>query len=270
MEFLEQEEMDRLESNPFSSYEHLPQVSVNVPKRYMPAPAAGGGSRDAIRELKRARGRVAPDLGMMDDAEYTSFIREGMDRLRRLAEQNERETRIREGERAAEAKLRREERERERREKRREARRQRARDNHKQKETRSTDPDSDTSVVELVRDSKTLARERYISIWQSLAGDAEAQQVNMRYTDIPWPVYSAAKLVPLEKAQIREFLFDLAKCSRQPEKKILRDAIRIFHPDRFFGRFLHRVRDSERERVKEGVEICSRVINDLAAENAAR
>lgn len=47
---------------------------------------------------------------------------------------------------------------------------------------------------------------------------------------------------------------------------MLREGIRQFHPDRFFGRILPRTREDERDKVREGVESCTRAINDLLAE----
>lgn len=283
MAYLEQEEMDRLESNPFASYS-LPDV--HVPKRFRPDPASASGpsssmgARDAIKEL-RASG-TAPALGTMNDDEYTTFIRQGMDRLRNLAEADQRDAREKEKQRRAEERLRREEADERRRQERRERRRAKANANARSSHHhRSNSPVfikrfDEEDVGEILRDSKSLERQRYINLWASLAG--EIQQVEMRYQDIPWPVYGGRSLL-LEKTDVRTFLFDLAgdkgttagaATAKEREKKVLRDAIRIFHPDRFFGRFLDRVRVSDRDKVKEGVEKCSRIINDLAAENAAR
>lgn len=323
MAFLEQEEMDRLESNPFASYS-FPDfpAHVHIPKRFRPTlsgpswpsgfgfgSGAGEGLRDAMRELRGAT--TAPALGNMDDDEYTTFIRQGMDRLRNLAEADERHTRERERQRRAEERLRREEASERRRQERRERRRERQGARARSTANANTNAgasasayardtpewmrpppgwgrqhvyghghgQADDDIVQILRDSKSLERERYINLWASLAG--EIQQVEMRYHDIPWPTYGG-KSLSLEKADVRSFLFDLAgdktkgsagqaaSTAKDREKKVLRDAIRIFHPDRFFGRFLDRVRESDRDRVREGVEKCSRIINDLAAENAAR
>lgn len=234
----------------------------------------------------------------MNDDEYTQFIRDGMERLRNITDQHHREEEKRQKEKAAEERLRREEADQRRREERRKRRKRNAtqtQDSQSQSQFQQprhyVDVDEDT-VVDLVRDSKALERARYINIWQSLAGvgvQGEVQQVEMRYKDIPWPIYGGKVL---EKQNIYNFLSDLASDTstssssniakssstntstsasvKDKEKKVLRDAIRIFHPDRFFGRFLDRVRVSDRDKVKEGVEVCSRVINALAAENAAR
>ena len=314
MEYLEAEEMDRLESNPFRSYTHtLPDV--HIPKRFRPASPVRAGPFNAHGSTGlsglAAGGRV-PSMNGMNEDQYTTFIREGMDRLRNIKDQHERDQLRAQKERLAEERLRREEADERRRDERRQRRKaaaaaaasasqQSSSSSHSQSHSQSQsqsrtqgdgqqkrtyiDIDEET-VVDLVRDSKALERARYIAIWQSLAGvPGEVQQVEMRYKDIPWPIYGGKTL---DKANIYTFLSDLASdtttttttttttntngrgIQKDKEKKVLRDAIRIFHPDRFFGRFLERVRISDRDKVKEGVEVCSRVINALAAENATR
>lgn len=317
MEWMEAEELDRLESDPFRSYT---MPDVHIPKRFRPAspphhssysssfsptstyrpghiPNANGTGTNGIG-IGINGGRI-PSMNGMNDDEYTQFIRDGMERLRNITDQHHREELKRQREKAAEERLRREEADQKRREERR--KRRKANTTQPQPQQSQSQPrhyvnveeDTDT-VVDLVRDSKALERARYINIWQSLIGvgaQGEIQQVEMRYKDIPWPIYGGKQL---DKSNIYNFLSDLAtdttgtgtgttvnKSSstsssssstsvKDREKKVLRDAIRIFHPDRFFGRFLERVRVSDRDKVKEGVEVCSRVINALAAENAAR
>lgn len=303
MAYLEAEELASLESDPFSSYS---MPDVHIPKRFRPSspPKHASASASAARTREPrpynisnptnglgglgGGGRI-PSMNGMNEDEYTTFIREGMDRLRNIKEQHHRDELRRQKERAAGEQLRREEADHQRRE---EKRRKRRREEHSDKRTDSgTDSvfpnrthinvDEDT-VHDLVRDSKALERGRYINLWQSLAGlGGEVEQVEMRYKDIPWPIYVGKQL---DKLNIHTFLLDLSndttngkqmggmvgKGDKEKEKKVLRDAIRIFHPDRFFGRFLSRVRESDRDKVKEGVEVCSRVINALAAENAAR
>lgn len=343
MAYLESEEMGRLERDPFGSYTlpdiHIPKRfrdALDPP--FASGSGSGLGTRDPVREIRRSGvfgqtttyhhstanststfttttfrsttdpggGRTshqAPSMGWMNEDEYTTFIREGMERLRRITEENHLGNRMRERERIAEERLRKEEAE---------DREWRSRNDKKRKRekvepepqsqnkygpqaqpqpgqnwsTHTAGPSSsadDIEIIDLVRDSKSLERTRYINLWANLAG--EIQQVEMRYQDIPWPIYGGKSL---ERDHIRIFLLDLATdttststsgkkensgrdgITKEQEKKVLRDAIRIFHPDRFFGRFLDRVRKGDRDRVKQGVEVCSRVINALAAENAAR
>lgn len=129
-------------------------------------------------------------------------------------------------------------------------------------------------------------RERYISRWNKLLSNSNSKdtdsdsdniiETELSYTDIPWPIYGKSKL---EKKSVSLFLSNLAllpiqggiisgKEGREAERKILREAIRNFHPDRFLSKVLPRVRKGEREKVKEGMEICSRVLTDLIMENS--
>ena len=129
-------------------------------------------------------------------------------------------------------------------------------------------------------------RERYISRWKSLLSTDDSTAIDgiieteLSYLDIPWPIYSN---VNLEKGQIARFLSNIAliqglgersgsggkEQDREKERRVLREAIRNFHPDRFNSKVLPRVREGEREKVKEGMEICSRVLTDLISQNAS-
>jgi len=56
----------------------------------------------------------------------------------------------------------------------------------------------------------------------------------------------------------------------EKEKKLrkekLRETFLRFHPDKFEGRLMNRVRESDRERVREAVGIVVRVLNALMVE----
>jgi hypothetical protein len=141
-----------------------------------------------------------------------------------------------------------------------------------------------TSTRSTSREREKKDRERYLSRWNKLlskeSSDSESDNIietELSYTDIPWPIYAKSKL---DKKSISTFLSNLAllpikggiisgKEGKEQERKILREAIRNFHPDRFLSKVLPRVREGERERVKEGMEICSRVLTDLIRENAS-
>lgn len=108
----------------------------------------------------------------------------------------------------------------------------------------------------------------------------------LAFADFPWPVYrprsgGRVMLADLNADSIRHFLFSLVKAApsgssardaidvdakEKDKKRVLRDAILAFHPDRFLSRFLDRAREDHKEDVKEAVGICSRIINDLASE----
>jgi len=141
-----------------------------------------------------------------------------------------------------------------------------------------------TSTRTNPKERERKERERYISRWNKLLSnskdiDSDSDNIietELSYTDIPWPIYAKSKL---EKKSVSLFLSNLAllpiqggivsgKEGREAERKILREAIRNFHPDRFLSKVLPRVREGEREKVREGMEICSRVLTDLIMENS--
>jgi hypothetical protein len=134
---------------------------------------------------------------------------------------------------------------------------------------------------------KEQDRQRYLSRWKSLlantsSSDDEIIEVELTYSDIPWPIYNPSSssssshlLDKLTKESIKTFLSDLSATStgtstggKHEMKRILREAIKNFHPDRFTSKVLIRVRGEEREKVREGMEICSRALTDLIGENA--
>jgi hypothetical protein len=126
-------------------------------------------------------------------------------------------------------------------------------------------------------------RERYLSRWKSLLaindndkdnfneednGDG-IEETELSFSDIPWPTY---RNTPLDMISIKTFLSSFTSQGsnqKDQERKIYREAIRNFHPDRFNTKILPRVRESEREEVREGMEICSRVLTGLISDNSA-
>lgn len=117
--------------------------------------------------------------------------------------------------------------------------------------------------------------------WQKRCGalfaNGEIQSVHLTFQDIPWPIYAVrgeveyiVTLDDLSPKNVKEFLLDLAMDNTALEyeasrRKVLKDAIRMFHPDRWH-RVLPRVKENERESVRTGVELCSRIINDLLSQ----
>ena len=237
---LAEEEMSR--SNPFWGYSDAHHSSV--PRRYRRDDSPKRARRDAMREIDLA-GSYVPPLGEMTEDEYSTWIREGIEHKRHarvLAEEEARRALQRELDRVEEI-------EREVHEK--AERRRRAR----QKER-----DAKAAIDRLVDE-----RARYRARWRGL-GDTEVESVQLGYEDVPWPVYRPNEL---DNETIRTFLSALAEDSHGKGvdglRKVYKDAIRLFHPDRFNHRILSRVRAGEVEQVREGMERCSRVINELAA-----
>jgi hypothetical protein len=231
-------------------------VAQHIPRRFRDAAGMSSVESPAIRvELSGGR---APALNGMDEEEYTEYVRRGMYRIKHKAEVE-----------AAEAAARdKEEKERARDEKRRRAEKEEKRRMDKLRAEKGRKEE------ERLRIERERWRRRWKTLGESASGEREFEEVQLGYKDVPWPVYGTAALA---EEGIRVFLYALAddgledsgvasKEERDKEvKKVLREAIRIFHPDRFFGRYLGKVRESEKDKVKEGVEKCSRVINELAA-----
>ena len=187
----------------------------------------------------------------MDEEEYAEWVRMGMYRKTHKAEL-ERQEKVRKE---------RQERERIKEEARETARRVERRRMEKIRQEKG----------KAVEDRKRAQRDRYRSRWASIGevgGDIE--EAELTFGDIPWPVYASPTVVleDLEMDPVRAFFEAIAADRGEGDdelKKVLRDAIRAFHPDRFFARILPRVSERDREMVKEGVEVCSRIINALAA-----
>lgn len=241
----------------------------HVPNRYRNAASGSTSSTGA-----RGGGM---DLGGMTEGEYAEYIMEGMQKRHDQAEAKEREERRRKRQEEEKEEYLRRERENAREERRREKRdkKRRQADRKQMEEERKRkahggrvggDDIQWVSEEEVMQDrsiGKKGARERYTERWKAITiVGGEIEEVDLSYEDVPWPVYRKADL---DRANVREFMVDLAKDTREDVKKTLREAIRAYHPDRFFGRILPRVREADREKVKEGVELCSRIINDLAS-----
>lgn len=284
MEQLEQEELMAREGDPFTSYSyastsgndvHDTGYSQSIPSRYRPT-----------SHLRResAPGAGLPEIGSMTESEYASYIRQGFSRSHREAEAAESARRAEE-KRKIELEREKERLKQEKKDRRKEKERQRA---FREKYAHAQGPGagasgptrsgSDTGTDDGKGGRRTqgkrgdydyqaFKRDRYITRWATLnlrpdpqADGTEIQEIEMKYTDIPWPSYCQT----LEKEDIKIFLHDISQSQESGDlRKTLRETIRIYHPDKFLGRFLGRVREGDREKVKEGVERVSRAINDL-------
>lgn len=219
--------------------------------------------RDAAREVNPDPAGPVPPLGDMTENEYAEWVREGMYRRRHKAELDDMERRRaanREKERQREI------------ERENAAREERKRIDRLKRERGRVEEDQR-------RGERRVWRARCTALM-----DGEVVSMDLKFADIPWPAYTATGsegvsfvLSPDDIAidNVRTFLFALAddeaaatepkKSTESARRKVLRDAILVFHPDRFFARVLPRVRPADQENVKEGVERCSRLINELLA-----
>lgn len=136
--------------------------------------------------------------------------------------------------------------------------------------------------MKLERESRRwdYAREEYGIRWRellSITGESET----LGFDDIPWPVATAHRQkvrkresgVPrrsvitvddLTAEAITAFLLPAGReFDKEKRKEKLRESFLRFHPDKFEGRFMRIVRESEREKVKEAIGQVSRVLNSL-------
>ncbi|WVQ98365.1 hypothetical protein IAU59_005488 [Kwoniella sp. CBS 9459] len=245
-----------------------------------------GTTRIAINEVRFSGGPVPP-LGSMNDEQYTSWVRDGMYRKQHRAELEEAERRRR----AREEKERLKEVERE--------KRQREEEKKMKKLKREKGQEEEKARAR----ERERWRERWKMLGDKEGEkDKEIVEVELSFNDIPWPVYrahqqqssAAAKMVisidDLTIENIRIFIHAIAEdttanntattmtthggnqqgssssSSSDGLRKTVREAIRNYHPDRFHARILGKVRESDKEQVKEGVGIVSAVLNDLARE----
>ncbi|KAK8870088.1 hypothetical protein IAR55_000658 [Kwoniella newhampshirensis] len=244
---------------------------VHIPKRFREAAGAPGpsssassnrrkrdGDRDPAQEVDFDAGGPVPPLGAMTEEEYTAWVREGMYRRKHRAELEAAERRRKE----KEEKERKKEKEREK------ASKEEERRLKKLKKQKGDDEER----------KRKEERGRWKDRWKKLGETGgEVEETELRFDDIPWPVYRSSNSTTtvisedhLTIDNVRSFLYavaeDEAAKGGDDLRKVIREAIRSYHPDRFHGRVLPRVREKDRDRVKDAVEKLSRVLNDLAAE----
>lgn len=283
----------------FAPLHFPPQMApphIRIPSRYqhdsgfpsfdMPSGIFSHGwlGRNPLEEVRLSGGAV-PDLGGMSETEYLRFIRHGMSAQRHRSDMDERrrwydERERRDIEREAARAIReeQEQRERDREEHRRDREYRRARQRSAEAEMASSAGPRPAYAPRAKDERAKKERERYRARWAALVDTGgEIEMVDLSFKDIPWPVYAPVSgqditILDLEVDRVQTFLYALAAdttsgsdgdAMRTARKNVLREAIKAFHPDRFFGRILPRVREADRELVKEGVERCSRLINEL-------
>lgn len=193
----------------------------------------------------------------MTDEEYAEWVRESMWKRTHAKEAEEAEKRQRE----------RDER--------------RARDKARRRETKRLEKDAaaESDRRRRARDEARAlaARADYSDRWARLQASAPAG-LTLSFATVPWPVHpppsSADDLTP---DAIAAFLLADSRsgsgsaAGEKPKKQRLKEALLLWHPDRFEGRWLPLIRadgpgetdDSERERVRAAVGVVARHLNQL-------
>ncbi|KAF7362239.1 hypothetical protein MVEN_00570100 [Mycena venus] len=134
------------------------------------------------------------------------------------------------------------------------------------------------------------AREEYHSRWKTLLAapsDTENPQSLLSFSDIPWPIVSAHRQKPDKKGSsqtappptvslddltveaITTFLVPLpanGETEKKHRKDKLRETFLRFHPDKFEGRLMNRVRETDQQRVRDAIGVVVRALNALIGE----
>ena len=120
---------------------------------------------------------------------------------------------------------------------------------------------------------RARAIEEYHSRWKDLLEEANqphATERQLRFEDIPWPIYPVPDELGeghFSKEAVSTFLLVNKDEDRKRRKEILRETFLRFHPDKFEGRFMRRVVEEEKARVREAIGQISRVLNHLLEDN---
>ena len=131
-------------------------------------------------------------------------------------------------------------------------------------------------------------RELYETRWKALlvpSTPATPNEPTLGLADIPWPVYqafgdknpgpSSFRVDDLTVDAVSTFLLHSSidddkdpDVSRKDRRERLRDGMLRFHPDKFEGKYLSRVEDREKERVREGLVFVVRGLKELLKQGA--
>ncbi|EIN11019.1 hypothetical protein PUNSTDRAFT_133076 [Punctularia strigosozonata HHB-11173 SS5] len=221
--------LDELEAR-LNSYQHLP-------RRWQSPPSRMGVGADDSRY----------DPNQMDDEEYAEWVRAGMWRRKHGAEYEAEQERLR----AQEERRRKED------ELRIETKRLMRREREERRKRKAL---------------KNLRRwEEYEDAWREIS-EADGKDGTMAFADVPWPIGTKGETVSAEDLtpdNISVFLFsklsvdqtvdDIAK----QKKDTIRATLLRFHPDKFEGRVMRRVKEEDKDAVKEAVGRVARALNAL-------
>lgn len=116
--------------------------------------------------------------------------------------------------------------------------------------------------------SKILSKEDVLQLfavherqWAALPGSGE-----LRWHNFPWPVWKPPK-DPEDLTSIHIGAYVLSQYypgdKSKSSKDRIKEHIRRWHPDRFETKYLPKVREEDREKVKEGAGVVARVLNEM-------
>lgn len=119
---------------------------------------------------------------------------------------------------------------------------------------------------------KGLVKDEYHAQWKVLldeannSGNSTGTERELEFAEIPWPIYSTpagAAEEEFTRDAIAAFLLSGLDEDKKGRKDVLRETFLRYHPDKFEGRFMRRVKDEDKERVREAIGQISRVLNHL-------
>jgi hypothetical protein len=251
------ERLDGIDAR-FNDYAH-------VPDRWR-ANAARGGSPEDQTDM---------DPRFMDDDTYAEWIRAGMWR-RKHARQYEEETRMK-AEKAARSARKKEM-------KAEKARLEKAAEERKKQKKRERESQREQN-----------ARAEYDRKWKVLLDPNAQHASSLSFGDIPWPLFvpmtqsdtthsdpSSITLEHFTATAISAFLIPISTTyalardagvslpihdnDKKEKKEKLRETMLRFHPDKFEGRVMRKIIETDKDRVREAVGQVARVLNTLMEE----
>jgi len=144
------------------------------------------------------------------------------------------------------------------------------------------------------RRREQYAREEYEMCWKKLLSnliddDPNGPEQKLGFHDIPWPISAAYRDKPDRRTRISLSLADLTQeaivdflfpatdtptdssmppgADKKERKDKLRETFLRFHPDKFEGRFIKHVKETDRDAVREAIGQIARCLNSLMGEN---
>ncbi|KAL4259787.1 NF-kappa-B inhibitor-like protein 1 [Pleurotus pulmonarius] len=274
------ERLDSLEAR-LNDYAHVPDRWRSEPARKYKHRRLGPDDEDEF---------LRTDPQHLDDEEYAEWIRLGMYRKTHRDEYEEQQReKARKKERKAKEKAAKEEAKRL--EKAMEEERKRRREEKENMRWGAAKDVYDSRWAELLR--RDAMPPELLASTNGKDGDEGWIGTNLRFEDIPWPILAAYPKTrkrhrdaeaggPAGTLSLDDFTSDAisrfvltsststgpspasdTEQDKKERREKLREAMLRFHPDKFEGRVMSRVREGDKERVREAVGQVARVLNDL-------
>jgi len=193
------------------------------------------------------------DPSLMDEEEYVEYMRQGMWKRTHAKEAEAEAERVKEKEAAAA--------------------KERAKVHERQRLAKEARAAEERRREEGARQRAVDAFKNYNERWTTLQTftNASGGPPALSFGTLPWPVHPRASTVEgLTLEAVSSFLLSDFYAAEKPKKQRLKEALLLYHPDRFEGRWLGMIKaedggddEIERGRVKEAVGIVARHLNEL-------